>query len=270
MISRTERTLNYVFLTLFATLSILPLIGLLLAALTPPGAAVRGFAVPTDGITLGNFQRVWQDANVGAALWTSTQMTLITVVISTVSSILAGYAFGTMRFPGAKPLFYVFLIGLLMPFEATIVPLYHMMRGLDLIGTVWSVALPSTSLSIAFGTFWMRAYFRSAPRELMEAARVDGASSLAVLRKILLPLGRPAVLTMILLIFMWTWNDFLFALVMGLQTAPRTLVQFQGYRTADVAGIAAASILVALPVVAVYIALQRHFIRGMLGGSIKG
>ncbi len=270
MISRRERTLNYAILTFFAVLSVMPLLGVVLAAVTPPGQAVQGFAIPADGVDLGNFVRVWRDADFGRALWTSFQMTAITVVLSTIASILAGYAFGTMRFPGSTTIFYVFLIGLLMPFEATVIPVYYMMRWLGLTGTVWSVALPSTSLSIAFGTFWMRAFFRSAPRPLMEAARVDGASSLMVLRKILLPLARPAVLTMILLIFMWTWNDFLYSLVMRLQTAPLTLAQFQGYRRADVSGIAAAAILVALPVFAIYVVLQRHFIRGMLAGSMKG
>jgi raffinose/stachyose/melibiose transport system permease protein len=270
MISRREHRLNYAVLTAFALLSILPLLGVVSAALTPPGEAVRGFGVPTEGISLGNFTRVWRDAQFGGALWTSLQMTMITVVLSSVTSVLAAYAFGTMRFRGSTVLFYVFLVGLLMPFEATVIPVYYMMRGLDLTGTVWSVALPSTSLSIAFGTFWMRAFFRSAPRPLIEAARVDGASSLTILRKILLPLARPAVLTMILLIFMWTWNDFLYSLVMRLQTAPLTLAQFQGYRRADVSGIAAAAILVALPVLIAYIALQRHFIRGMLAGSMKG
>lgn len=269
MISRRERFVSYTILIGFALLSVLPLLGIALAAVAPEGQALRGIPVP-DGISLANFSRVWQDANFGGALWTSMQMTTITVVVSSVASIMAGYAFGAMRFPGATVIFYVFLIGLLMPFEATVIPVYYMMRAFDLTGTVWSVALPSTSLSVAFGTFWMRAFFRSAPRPLMEAARIDGANSFTVLWRILLPLGRPAVLTMVLLIFMWTWNDFLFSLVMRLETAPLALAQLQGYRRGDVSGIAAAAILVALPVFVVYVALQRHFIRGMLSGSMKG
>ena len=267
IISSTERATNYALLTIFAGLSILPLVGVLLAAITPPGEA-PGFAVPVDGFALDNFVRVFERVDMWGALLTSLQMTGITVVLSTVASVLAGYAFGAMEFRGSTALFYLMLVGLLMPFEATIIPLYYLMRSLGLTGTVWSVALPSTGLSIAFGTFWMRAFFRSAPRPLMEAARLDGASSWTVLTRILLPIGTPAVLTMVLLIFMWTWNDFLYSLVMGLRTAPRTLEQFQTQYLADITGIAAAAIVVALPVLLVYVVLQRHFIRGMLAGSL--
>jgi raffinose/stachyose/melibiose transport system permease protein len=139
---------------------------------------------------------------------------------------------------------------------------------------VWGVILPSTALSIAFGTFWMRAFFLSAPRSLMEAARIDGASSLGVLLRVLVPYGRPAILTMVVLVFMWTWNDFLLSLVMlsgqNILTAPLSLAFFQSQRTTDIQPLAAASIIVAFPVLVVYVFLQRHFIRGMVSGSMKG
>ena len=195
------------------------------------------------------------------------------VAISTVLSILAGYAFGLMRFRGAQVLFYVFLLGLMVPLEATIVPLYYDMRDLGLTDTYWALILPQAGVSVAFGTFWMRAFFRSVPRSLVEAARLDGASSWSTLWRVVLPLGRPAVLTMIVLVFMWTWNEFLLALVMvsdeSLRTAPLGLAFFQGRNTTDEALLAAGAIIVAAPVVIAYLFLQRHFIRGMLSGAVK-
>ena len=200
-------------------------------------------------------------------------VTASVVAISTVLSILAGYAFGLMRFRGAQVLFYVFLLGLMVPLEATIVPLYYDLRDLGLTDTYWALILPQAGVSVAFGTFWMRAFFRSVPRSLVEAARLDGASSWSTLWRVVLPLGRPAVLTMIVLVFMWTWNEFLLALVMvsdeSLRTAPLGLAFFQGRNTNDEALLAAGAIIVAAPVVIAYLFLQRHFIRGMLSGAVK-
>ena len=108
---------------------------------------------------------------------------------------------------------------------------------------------------------------------LVEAARIDGASSWMTLWRVLVPFGRPAILTMMVLVFMWTWNEFLLALVMvsneALRTAPLGLSYFQGRYGADIASLSAASVIVALPVVVLYLFLQRHFIAGMLGGALK-
>ncbi len=103
---------------------------------------------------------------------------VVVVSVSAVLSILSGYAFGMMRFRGATVLFYVFLLGLMVPMEAMIVPLYYDFRDLGLTDTYWGLILPQIGTSVAFGTFWMRAFFRGVPRSLVEAARIDGASSL--------------------------------------------------------------------------------------------
>jgi raffinose/stachyose/melibiose transport system permease protein len=268
-----ERALNYGLLLFFATIALLPIVGVVLTAFHDPDALVSGFTIP-DPFTLESFRQAWTEGAFADSLKTSAIITVITVAFSTVASILTGYAFGTMRFRGATVLFYVFLFGLLMPFEATIIPLYFDFRSLGLTDSIWGVILPSTALSIAFGTFWMRAFFLSTPRSLLEAARIDGASSLGTLLRVLLPYGRPAILTMVVLVFMWTWNDFLLSLVMlsgqNILTAPLSLVFFQTQRTTDVQLLAAASIIVAFPVLVVYVFLQRHFIRGMVSGSLKG
>jgi raffinose/stachyose/melibiose transport system permease protein len=188
--------------------------------------------------------------------------------------VLAGYAFGMMRFRGSQALFYVMLLGLMIPTEAMIVPLYYDFRDLGIVNTYWALILPQAGTSIAFGTFWMRAFFRTVPRSLVEAARIDGASSWSTLWRVLLPLARPAVLTMTVLLTMWTWNEFLLALVMvsdeGLRTAPLGLSFFQGRNQTDLTLLAAGAVIVAAPVVLLYVFLQRHFIRGMLSGAVKG
>ena len=198
-------------------------------------------------------------------------MSIVTAVLSTMS----GYAFGTMRFRGSDALFYLLLIGLIFPYEATVIPLYYVFRDAGLTDTYWALILPQIGLSVPFGTFWMRAFFRSSPSALVEASRLDGASSFATLWRVLLPQAWPAITTMIVLVFMWTWNEFLLALVMiqsdSLRTAPLGLALFAGANrnSADITLVAAASVLVALPVMIVYVFLQRSFIRGMFAGAVK-
>jgi raffinose/stachyose/melibiose transport system permease protein len=272
MIARREQALTYTVLGLFSLLALAPIVGIVLTALQSPDS-VRAFGA-LDGIHLANFSKAWDQGNFGSYLRSSVIVAAAVVAISSVLSILAGYAFGTMRFRGSQILFYVFLLGLMVPTEAMIVPLYYDFRDLGLTDTYWALILPQAGTSIAFGTFWMRAFFRSVPRSLGEAARLDGATSWSALWRVVLPLGRPAVVTMMVLVFMWTWNEFLLALVMvsdeSLRTAPLGLAFFQGRNTSDFSLLAAGSVIVALPVVVLYVFLQRHFIRGMLTGAVKG
>lgn len=272
MIDRREQYLTYVLLGAFSLIALVPLVGIVLTALQDRDT-VATFGTPS-GFHPGNFVDAWEQGNFGSYLRSSAIVAVSVVVASSAISILAGYAFGMMRFRGEQALFYLLLLGLMIPLEAIIVPLYYDFRDLSLTNTYWGLILPQVGVSVAFGTFWMRAFFRSVPRSLVEAARLDGSGSFSTLWRVLLPLARPAVLTMVVLIFMWTWNEFLLALVMvsdeSLRTAPLGLTFFQGRNTTDTALLAAGAVIVALPIVILYVFLQRHFIRGMLSGAVKG
>jgi raffinose/stachyose/melibiose transport system permease protein len=241
-------------------------------AFSRPGDLTTGFGLP-EHWSLESFRTAWNVGHFSTYLRSSAIVAAAVVSVSCLLSILSGYAFGLMRFRGSTTLFYVMLIGIVVPTEALVVPLYFDLRDRGLTDTYWALILPQIGLSVSFGTFWMRAFFLSAPRSLVEAARVDGATSWTVLWRILLPLGRPAVLTMAVLVFMWTWNEFLLALVMvsseNLRTAPLGLAFFQGQYTSDFSLLAAGAVIVALPVVVLYLLLQRHFIQGMLSGAVK-
>jgi raffinose/stachyose/melibiose transport system permease protein len=269
---RREQYATYLLLGVFSIVALAPIVGILVTAVQAP-RGLASFGEP-DGLHLGNFSRAWEEGHFADYLKSSVIVAVSVVAGSTVLSILAGYAFGMMRFRGEQALFYLLLLGLMVPLEATIVPLYYDLRDLSLTNTYWALILPQIGVSVAFGTFWMRAFFRSVPRSLVEAARLDGSSTWSTLWRVVLPLGRPAVLTMMVLVFMWTWNEFLLALVMvsdeGLRTAPLGLAFFQGRNTTDFALLAAGSVIVATPVVVLYVFLQRHFIRGMLSGAVKG
>jgi len=222
MIDRREQAATYALLGVFSIIALVPIVGILLTALQEPGQ-VANFGEP-NGFHVANFSKAWSDGHFSQYLRSSAIVVVAVVLISGLLSILAGYAFGMMRFRGDQVLFYLFLLGLMVPLESTVVPLYYDFRDLSLTDTYAALILPQAGVSLAFGTFWMRAFFRSVPRSLVEAARLDGSSSWSTLWRVVLPLGRPAVLTMTVLVFMWTWNEFLLALVMvtseDLRTAP--------------------------------------------------
>jgi raffinose/stachyose/melibiose transport system permease protein len=270
--SRWDRISSYVVLVIFTIIALVPLLQVLSAAFSTAQFAQPGLRLP-NGFHLHNFVEAWTRGHFGQFLGSSALVTVTVVVVAGIFSIMAAYAFGTMRFPGSTVLFYLFLLGLTIPEEALVIPLYHGFRDLNLIDTYWALILPQTAQSVAFGTYWMRSYFIGASRSLIEAARIDGASTWGVLWRILVPSGRPAITTMIVITFMWTWNEFLLPLVMvtskNRQTVPLGLAFFQGQHSSDVSLLAAGAVLVALPVVIIYLIFQRRFIEGMVSGAVK-
>ncbi len=275
MISPVERAVTYGVLLLASVYAIYPLLSIVFLALHEPGSLSTGLALPTDP-SLEAFKRAWTEGGFDHALLSSFIITISVVVVSVFLSVLAGFAFGTMRFRGSSLLFAFLLLGVVVPWEATVYPLYHDFRRIGLVDSYLAVILPEIGLSVAFGTFWLRGFFRSAPRQLLDAARIDGASSWTTLWRVLVPIGRPAIVTLAILLFVFTWNDYLLALVMiqddTTWTAPVALASFAGrqYDTGELREIvAAASVLVALPILVIYIALQGQFMRGLLGGSVK-
>lgn len=269
-VSGLERLANYLILAVFAFIVLAP-VGVILSLAFGPQDAVA--AREGGGFHLENFLDAWVIGRFGQYMLTSAIVAVIVVVVSVTASILAGYALGTMRFRGQGVVFPVLLLGIMVPTEAFVVPLFFDLRQLGLTNTIWGVALPQVAMSIAFGSYWMRTYFRTSSVALIEAARLDGAGSWRILWQILVPVGRPAILTLVLLVFMWTWNEFLIPLVMSpnatIRTAPLGLAFFQGQYTQGTALLAAGAVLVATPVVLLYVFLQRHFIRGMLEGAVR-
>ncbi|MQA95447.1 MAG: ABC transporter permease subunit [Streptosporangiales bacterium] len=271
--SRAERAFNYTVLAIFSVIAAFPLLGVVWLGLRVRTTDVMGIPVPT-GASFGAIAEAWQRGHFATYLTNSAFVVVVVVLVAVLLSILAGYALGTMDLPGGNALFYLFLLGLMVPTEALVIPLFFDLRSFGLDNSFPGLILPQIAQSLSFGTFWMRAYFRSVPGSLIEAARMDGAGSWTTLWRVLVPVGRPAVVTMIVLIFMWTWNEFLLALViMGsredLRTAPLGLSFFQGQFVSDYDLLAAGAGIVALPVMVVYVFLQRHFIAGMLSGALK-
>ena len=274
-----ERVVTYSVLIAFTLMVLYPMLSILFLALHEKTDLVTGFAFPLHP-NLNSFEAAWtQDGGAGgpgfSRLFANSFIVAgVVTVVSAVLSIGTGYAFGTMRFRGERIIFSIVLLGIIFPYEATVIPLYYDFQRFDLLNSYWALILPQIGQSVSFGTFWMRAFFRSSPRSLVEAARIDGATSFGVLRQVLLPQARPALMTLMTLVFVYTWNEFLLALVLiqdpNKETAPLGLSYFAGAnRAGDPTKVAAASVLVAAPILVVYVFLQRHFIRGMLAGAVK-
>ncbi|MFO1539120.1 MAG: carbohydrate ABC transporter permease [Chloroflexota bacterium] len=273
MTTTLERTLTHLLLIVFSVVAVYPLVAILFLALSRQTDLVTGFTLPTDP-SFDAFATAWQKGGFDRALVNSAIVAVTVTVGAVALSILAGYGLGTMRFPGANLIFVVLMAGLVIPYESLIIPLYRTFRDAGLTESYAALILPQIGVSVCLGTFWMRAFFRSSPRAVIEAARMDGAGHLRTLVGVLLPSALPASLTLAALVFMYTWNDYLLALVMNptgdLLTAPLALGYFSGaQRYSDQTVIAAAAVLVALPVVAAYIVLQRRFVRGFLTGAVR-
>jgi raffinose/stachyose/melibiose transport system permease protein len=270
--SRPQIILNYALLVLFSFMALFPVFGVFIASVYPSGTNPSSFKLPSH-ISLGNFARAWTEGHFSLYFRSSAIVAVSVVIASTILSILGGYAFGTMRFRGSKVIFYTFILGLIIPTEATIVALYYDIRALNLLDTYTALILIEVSGEVAFGVFWFRAAFLSAPRSLVEAARIDGASTWRFLWRIMVPFARPAILIFMVLTFADTWDEFFLALVFTTSqshlTAPAGLQVFQSQYLSNIPLIAAGAVIVSVPIMLVFIIFQRQFIRGVLTGAIK-
>ena len=265
---------RYIILTLFMLLVLVPISGLFMSAFKTDSQIIRGpFSLPTT-FNLENFEQAWVSGRFNIFFKNSVIVSLVVVTVSVFLSTLTGYAFGMLPLPGRKWLFPLILLGYMVPFEAVLIPLYNLMDAIGFRDTYWALILPQIGLSVSFGTLWMSAFFDEAPRELADSAAMDGCSRWQTLWLVLWPLAKPAITTLVVLFFIWTWNEFLLALVMvqdeAMRTLPVGLAFFQGRYSGNIPLMAAGAIIVAIPTILVFILFQRFFIRGMLGGAIKG
>jgi multiple sugar transport system permease protein len=199
-------------------------------------------------------------------------VTVLVVIGNLFFCSLAGYAFARLKWFGRDAIFLLILATLMIPFQVIIIPTFLIVKKLGLIDTLWALIVPN--LCGAFGIFLLRQFFRTLPVELEEAARIDGASRLGVLFKIVLPLSGPALATLAVITFMWTWNDFLWPLVVLFNpdhfTLQVGLTTFQGAHQTNTNLLMAANVMSLLPALLLFLFAQRYFIRGISTTGLKG
>lgn len=255
------------------TITILPLISIFTTALHPSGTVPSGLAWPLDP-QWGNFVEAFNVANMTALLGSSTFLLIAVVPISLVISTMAGFAIGHLHIPGSRVLLFLFVFGLTLPFAGIIVPLYYLERDIGIYNTRLAIVLPLIGLYMPFAVFWMRAHFVNMPNEISEAARVDGANTWGLFWRIHLPLARAPIASLGILMSVWTWNQFLIALVLVEDPSQRTMAgalgAFQGHYATNVPLLCAGTILILLPTLTIFILFQRQIISALLQGSVKG
>ena len=273
IVARREVFTGRLLLVALVAFTLLPFLSLLSAALQPSDSTPLGIQWPSNP-QWSNFVDAFNVAQMPALLWSSILIVLGVVPVAVVISTMAGFAIGHLRIPGGRLLFLLFLLGLTLPFEGIITPLYYLVRGLGILNTKWAIILPLIGLYMPFAVFWMRAHFINMPRELSEAARVDGASTWDLFRHIHLPMARPAISALTILLSVWTWNQFLLCLVLVEDPLQRTMAgalgAYQGHYATNIPLLCAGSLLILTPTLIVFLLFQRQFISALLQGSLKG
>jgi raffinose/stachyose/melibiose transport system permease protein len=253
--------------------TILPFISIFLTALAPSNTLPTGLTWPTNP-QWGNFVEAFKQAQMPALLASSIFLVLAIVPASLIISTMAGYAIGLLRIRGANVLLFLFVFGLTLPFPGIIIPIYFLERATHIYSTRLAIVLPLIGLYMPFAVFWMRAHFVNMPPEISDAARVDGASTWDLFWQIHVPLARAPIASLGILMSIWTWNQFLLALVVEEDPTHRTMAgalgAFQGHYANNVPLLCAGTILILLPTLIIFILFQRQIIMALIQGAVKG
>ena len=259
-----------VVLAVAALLTVLPLVSMLITALQPRGTSPSGLSLPSDP-QWHNFVDAWNAATMGTLLVSSLLIVVVVVPVSLLLATAAGYALALLPFTGHRVVYAAFVGGLTLPFEALVAPLYLQARGLHLLNSRWAIIVPLIALFMPFGVFWMRAHFLALPAELHDAARMDGAGPWQAFRHVLAPLTRAAWSSLAVLLFLWTWNQFLLAVALVDDPKKRTMAgalgAFQGQYGTDIVLLCAGALTIMVPTIVVFLLFQRTFTAALLQGA---
>jgi multiple sugar transport system permease protein len=262
-----------VILGIGAVITVTPLVWMVSASLMPAGAAntVPPPFFPKE-VTLEHYISLFTRLDIARDFMNSAIVAVAATAISLFVNALAGYAFAKLRFGGRDRVFRLLLGGLVIPAQVGMLPLFLMLRGMGLVNTYVGVIIPF--MATIFGIFLIRQYALSIPDDLLDAARIDGASEFHIFRTVVLPILRPILVTLAIFTFLGAWNDFMWPLIVltdeGKYTLPVALASLSGEHVQDTELMMAGSVITILPVMLVFLALQRHYVRGVMLGSLKG
>ena len=259
-------------LVALSALTLFPLFWMVSVSLMAPGEASR-FPPPLlpSAPTLEHYRELLGDGGILRQAFNTLGLAVAATALSLTFNVAAGYAFAKLRFPGRERLFRTLLGALVIPAQVTMMPLFLMLKSMGLVNTYTGALLPW--IAGVFGIFLVRQYALSVPDELIEAARIDGASELRILLEVVLPVIRPILVTLAVLTFLASWNDFMWPLIVlsdrDLQTLPLALAALSREHVQDAELMMAGSVLTVAPVLVLFLSLQRHYMRGLMAGSVK-
>jgi alpha-glucoside transport system permease protein len=269
------KTPVYLLLVFIGLLWLVPTLGLLFTSLLAPAEIGRTgwwHVVSQPSLaTLDNYRTLFENDAITSAIWTTVWISVGATILPIMIGALAAYAFAWLEFPGRDWLFLIVVALLVVPIQMALIPIFSLYNDVGLYDTILGLILFHTAFGLPFAIFLLRNFFIGIPRDLLEAARIDGASEFRIFVRLILPLGLPAIASLAIFQFLWVWNDLLVALTFARDTQPITVAIFSQMRqfSANIELIApAAFISLAIPL-AVFFAFQRYFVEGLLAGSVK-
>jgi multiple sugar transport system permease protein len=273
MSSRVARAMINGLLIGGSLVAVFPLLWMLSVSFMTPGEAS---ALPPPlfpkHFTLGNYHELFANAGMGRYLVNSLLVSVGITVFSLAINVMAGYAFAKLRFAGRERLFQALIGGLVIPAQVAMLPLFLLLKYMGLVNSYAGVIVPA--LATIFGIFLVRQYTSGIPDDLMEAARIDGAGELRIFTQIVMPLLKPIMVTLAIFTFLAAWNDFMWPLIVltGQEhyTLPIALASLSREHVQDSELMMAGSVVTVVPVLVLFLALQRYYLEGLLLGSVKG
>ncbi|GGE31404.1 ABC transporter permease [Pullulanibacillus camelliae] len=275
MLTFSGQTLSYLFLLAVIIFAIFPALWMFVTSIKPHSEILT---TPPRWIThhptLSSYSRVLFHSSIPRAFLNSVVVTVCTTILTLFFSILAGYGFSRYKFRGSRTLSTGLLFGQMMPGVAIVIPLYMALNKVHLIDSYAALVIANMAITIPLGVIMLRSFFQSVPRELEEAAKIDGTTNLGALFRIILPVSAPGIIAVSVYTFLNSWEEFLFALNFtnsaSVQTLPIAVNEFSGEFVIDWGGMMSASVVVSIPVLVVFLACSKYFVKGLADGSVKG
>ena len=271
---RVTMAITYTVLAVLTIITLFPIALLLLNAVKAAPEIVQSPLSLPATLRWDNFSRAWADARFATTMLNSAKLTALTILLVCSTASLTAYVLARKKVASWKIITFYLLATTTAPIQLFLFPLYFGFARLGMINNIFAVALVYTAIWSPFAVMLLRTYFLAIPKELEEAALVDGATPWQVFSRIMLPMASPGILTVALIIGLYAWNEFListtFLQKQDQLTAVVSFFQLSGQYTSDWGEIMAAALIIILPVVILFVALQRRFIEGMAGGSVKG
>jgi raffinose/stachyose/melibiose transport system permease protein len=268
-----SRILVYAAAVLVLLVTGLPYLFMFVTALKAPNEFILNLWGLPRGVALGNFADAIA-SGFGRYFVNSVLVSVVSVVLTILLASLASYPLARMRFRLGRPLFLLFLAGSMIPVHVTLIPVYVLSKGLGIYDSLWALFGPYIGFQLPISVFILTEFFRGIPREIEEAARIDGAGTLGIFARIIMPLSAPAISTVAIYAFIFVWNEFIFALVLlsspANMTIPLGLMQFFGEYRVNVPGLMAVLTLASLPVIVLYLVAQNRVVAGLTAGAVKG
>ena len=270
--SRTSSSLIYLIAIIIAVITLFPVVWIVISSFKngselfvyPPSMWPK---VPT----LSNYVYAFHKGNFVLFFKNSAYVAVLSTVITVIINTMAGYAFAKYRFKGNTTLFLFFLATLMLPLEVIMIPIFQVVKFFGMYNTFLGIIIPPAATPA--GVFLLRQYFYSIPNELMESARIDGASEVRIFTSIMIPLAKSAMSVLAIFSFMWRWNDFMWPLLVIRDTDKYTvqlaLNNFNGQYSVDWNGLLAMSVITMVPVLVVFLIFQKQFVRGLVTSGMK-